>query len=239
MNSSARYFHLGASSSLVVLILLCVAWELALAPLRPGGSWMVLKVVPLLLPLRGILKRDVYTLQWSSMLILVYLAEGLVRATSDANHTSVWLAWVEVAGPLGAGDLPVLGKINRQAPTAELRPADQTQTDEKDLMPYPVLDAIERAAIRDKKMPVETFHLMRAIFGNRYGDAELGLWVERFYRLWCVNQWKRERYAPSFHLDDENLDPKTWCRFPILSGGFTRELAELDELLTRLAATAR
>lgn len=97
MNSSARYFHLGASSSLVVLILLCVAWELALAPLRPGGSWMVLKVVPLLLPLRGILKRDVYTLQWSSMLILVYLAEGLVRATSDANHTSVWLAWAEVA----------------------------------------------------------------------------------------------------------------------------------------------
>ncbi|MBG7621554.1 DUF2069 domain-containing protein [Herbaspirillum sp. AP02] len=97
MNSSARYFHLGASSSLVVLILLCVAWELSLAPLRPGGSWMVLKVVPLLLPLRGILKRDVYTLQWSSMLILVYLAEGLVRATSDANHTSVWLAWGEVA----------------------------------------------------------------------------------------------------------------------------------------------
>jgi uncharacterized membrane protein len=58
---------------------------------------MVLKVVPLLLPLRGVLKRDVYTLQWSSMLILVYLAEGLVRATSDSVHASVLLAWVEVA----------------------------------------------------------------------------------------------------------------------------------------------
>lgn len=45
--------------------------------------------------------------------------------------------------------------------------------------------------------------------------------------LWCRNQWKRERYAPSFHLDDENLDPKTWCRFPILSGGYVRELAEM------------
>ena len=45
------------------------------------------------------------------------------------------------------------------------------------------------------------------------------IWVERFFRLWSRNQWKRERYAPSFHLDDENLDPKTWCRFPILSGG--------------------
>jgi NAD+ synthase (glutamine-hydrolysing) len=149
----------------------------------------------------------------------------------DKAFLREWLAWMEVAGPLGTQPLPVLGLINRQQPTAELRPADQVQTDEKDLMPYPVLDAIERAAIRDKKMPVEAFHLMRALFGARYGDAELGLWVKRFYRLWCQNQWKRERYAPSFHLDDENLDPKTWCRFPILSGSFNRELAELDKLL--------
>ncbi|KAF1041547.1 MAG: hypothetical protein GAK35_03236 [Herbaspirillum frisingense] len=97
MNSRARYFHLGAIASLIALILLCLAWELSLAPLRPGGSWMVLKVVPLLLPLRGVLKRDVYTMQWSSMLILVYLAEGLVRATSDASHVSVLLGWGEVA----------------------------------------------------------------------------------------------------------------------------------------------
>ena len=59
MNSRARYFHLGACSSLIALILLGLAWELVLAPLRPGGSWMVLKVLPLLLPLRGVLKRDV------------------------------------------------------------------------------------------------------------------------------------------------------------------------------------
>ncbi|MBO9537537.1 DUF2069 domain-containing protein [Herbaspirillum sp.] len=91
----ARYFHAGAIASLIALILLCVAWELVLAPLRPGGSWMVLKVIPLLLPLRGVLKRDVYTMQWSSMLILVYLAEGLVRATSDAAHMSVLLGWAE------------------------------------------------------------------------------------------------------------------------------------------------
>ena len=62
-----------------------------------------------------------------------------------------------------------------------------------------------------------------------YCQASLTLaaWVERFFRLWCQNQWKRERYAPSFHLDDENLDPKTWCRFPILSGGFKREIRQL------------
>ena len=62
-----------------------------------------------------------------------------------------------------------------------------------------------------------------------------GFWIERFFRLWSRNQWKRERYAPSFHLDDENLDPKTWCRFPILSAGFETELAELREMIARLA----
>jgi len=92
-----RIFHLGAAISLVALIILCVAWELMLAPLRPGGSWMVLKVIPLLFPLRGVLKRDVYTMQWSSMLILLYFTEGIVRATSDRVATSITLGWIEVA----------------------------------------------------------------------------------------------------------------------------------------------
>ena len=94
--SPVRLLHLGAACSLVALILLCLAWELALAPLRPGGSWLVLKVLPLLLPLRGVLKRDVYTMQWSSMLILLYFCEGIVRATSDRG-LSASLAWIEVA----------------------------------------------------------------------------------------------------------------------------------------------
>lgn len=95
-NSLHKKYHLGASISLIALIALCVAWELVLAPLRPGGSWMVLKVVPLLLPLRGVLKGDNYTLQWSSMLILLYFMEGLVRATSD-HGLAATLGWVEVA----------------------------------------------------------------------------------------------------------------------------------------------
>jgi uncharacterized membrane protein len=93
----AKIYHLGAVSSLVALIVLCVAWELMLAPLRPGGSWMVLKVMPLLLPLRGVLKRDVYTMQWSSMLILIYFTEGIVRATSDRLPLSAALGWIETA----------------------------------------------------------------------------------------------------------------------------------------------
>jgi NAD+ synthase (glutamine-hydrolysing) len=137
-----------------------------------------------------------------------------------------WLRWFEERGPEGIGPLSALAAVNRQAPTAELRPAAAVQTDEADLMPYELLDAIERAAIRDKLSPLEVFKRMRAEFPH-YAPEQLLAWVERFFRLWCRNQWKRERYAPSFHVDDENLDPKTWCRFPILSGGFERELAEL------------
>ena len=122
--------------------------------------------------------------------------------------------------------MPALAAINAQQPTAELCPAAMGQTDEKDLMPYELLDAIERSAIRDKQSPIEVFARMRVDF-PQYEAVQLGAWIERFFRLFCRNQWKRERYAPSFHLDDENLDPKTWCRFPILSGGFERELAEL------------
>jgi NAD+ synthase (glutamine-hydrolysing) len=142
-----------------------------------------------------------------------------------------WLAWMETAGPAGIGPLPSLAVVNEQQPTAELRPPGAAQTDEGDLMPYRVLDAIERAAIRDKLMPVEVWAAVRPQF-QAYDQKQLALWVERFFQLWCRNQWKRERYAPSFHLDDENLDPKTWCRFPILNSGFERELDELRKQAT-------
>ncbi len=156
---------------------------------------------------------------------------GLAPITGiDKAYLLDWLEWMEQTGPIGVGPLRELAAVNAQQPTAELRPPTENQTDEGDLMPYRVLDAIERAAIRDKQMPVEVWQTLDEQF-PQYGAKQLGAWIERFFRLWCRNQWKRERYAPSFHLDDENLDPKTWCRFPILSGGFERELAELREML--------
>lgn len=82
--------------SLIALMVLCVAWEWFLAPLRPGGSWLILKVVFLLPVLRGVITRNRYTLQWSSMLILLYFTEGVVRATSD-RQPSAMLAGIEVA----------------------------------------------------------------------------------------------------------------------------------------------
>jgi NAD+ synthase (glutamine-hydrolysing) len=144
----------------------------------------------------------------------------------DKNFVRSYLRWLEVEGPLGFGPIPALRAVNEQEPTAELRPAGAVQTDEKDLMPYDLLDAIERAAIRDKRSPKEIFALVAPEF-PALGKEQLLVYVERFFRLFARNQWKRERYAPSFHLDDESLDPKTWYRFPILSGGFERELAEL------------
>ncbi len=141
-----------------------------------------------------------------------------------------WLLWLQQDGPQGIGAVPALAAVTSQQPTAELRPPAAGQSDEADLMPYDVLDAVERAAIRDKQMPLEAWRRLCGEF-PAHAPGQLAEWTERFYRLWSRNQWKRERYAPSFHLDDENLDPKTWCRFPILSGGFARELRELRAAL--------
>jgi NAD+ synthase (glutamine-hydrolysing) len=141
-----------------------------------------------------------------------------------------WLRWLQGSGPIELGPLPALAAVTCQRPSAELRPQSAGQTDEADLMPYDLLDAIERAAIRDKRAPAEVLQLMRVRFPD-YAATQLAAWVKLFFRLWSRNQWKRERYAPSFHLDDANLDPKTWCRWPILSGGFQRELAQLEAWL--------
>jgi uncharacterized membrane protein len=84
-----------ATVSLVSLIAVLLAWETVLAPLRPGGSLLMLKVLPLLVPLFGILRDKLYTYRWASMLILVYFTEGCVRAWSD-NDLSQHLAVVEI-----------------------------------------------------------------------------------------------------------------------------------------------
>jgi uncharacterized membrane protein len=84
-----------AAGSLVGLIVLGLAWELWLAPLRPGGSWLALKVLPLCIPLAGILRRRMYTYRWVSLLVWIYFTEGVVRATSDRGPSAV-LAGIEV-----------------------------------------------------------------------------------------------------------------------------------------------
>lgn len=85
-----------ATGSLLALIALCLAWELVLAPVRPGGSWLAIKALPLCIPLAGILKNRMYTYRWVSLVIWLYFTEGVVRGWSD-QPPSQWLAWLEIA----------------------------------------------------------------------------------------------------------------------------------------------
>lgn len=84
-----------AVGSLVALIVLGLAWELWLAPLRPGGSWWALKVVPLVFPLAGLLRHRMYTYRWVSLLVWLYFTEAVVRATTERNLSGV-LAGVQL-----------------------------------------------------------------------------------------------------------------------------------------------
>ncbi|NHE55713.1 NAD(+) synthase [Cyclobacterium plantarum] len=132
-----------------------------------------------------------------------------------------WLRWAE--STLGYEGLK---EVNALQPTAELRPKERKQTDEEDLMPYPVLTAIEQLAIKDKRSPIDIYLNLKEELSLE--PSILKSYIAKFFRLWSRNQWKRERLAPSFHLDEFNVDPKTWYRFPILSGGYQEELKEME-----------
>jgi NAD+ synthase (glutamine-hydrolysing) len=139
----------------------------------------------------------------------------------DKDFVKKWLRWAQTE--LG---YEALHHVNALQPTAELRPLADKQTDERDLMPYPLLNRIERLAFYDRLPPAAV--LAQLVAEDPITEPEqLRTFVRRFYTLWSRNQWKRERYAPSFHLDDYNVDPRSWLRFPILSGGFGEELAAL------------
>ncbi|HEX4856415.1 MAG TPA: DUF2069 domain-containing protein [Limnobacter sp.] len=96
VNSTRKKAYWGAVISLLGLIVLCVAWELFVAPLRPGGSWLVLKVLPLLLVVPGIFKQRVKTYQATSLMVWLYFAEGATRASSDPALNSQLMAGLEV-----------------------------------------------------------------------------------------------------------------------------------------------
>ncbi len=147
----------------------------------------------------------------------------------DKSFLLDWLSVLETKGIAGIPPLPFLGAITSQAPTAELRPRApgvDEQTDEADLMPYPLLSRLEALAIRERKSPRQCLRELSTEAPWK-DDPRLAQWTARFFRLWTRNQWKRERYAPSFHLDRHDLDPRSGTRFPILSAGFEEELREL------------
>ena len=84
-----------AVGSLLGLIVLSLVWELWAAPLRPGGSLLALKALPLCVPLAGLLKNRMYTYRWVSLMVWLYFTEGVVRTWGDREPGN-WLALLEV-----------------------------------------------------------------------------------------------------------------------------------------------
>ena len=102
-------------------------------------------------------------------------------------------------------------------PSAELKPLDEEQEDEKDLMPYAILQDIENAFVNHGLNKSEILGQLVQKWDS-YSSNELKTMLERYLYLFRISQWKRERFAVSFHLDEYGLDPKTSFRFPVLSG---------------------
>lgn len=92
----SKRLKLVANASLWLLFLLCLAWEIFLAPLRPGGTLLFLKALPLAFAFRGVAKGSLYTMQWAAMLVLLYLMEGATRVMSDPPGPSITMAWLEI-----------------------------------------------------------------------------------------------------------------------------------------------
>ena len=110
-------------------------------------------------------------------------------------------------------------------PSAELKPLHENQIDENDLMPYEILNQIEKLAIKERISPAEIF-----LYLQKEMKIEKKLsktYVKKFYKKFSMNQWKRERTAPSFHFDEFSVDSSLWLRFPILSNNFEEELKNL------------
>lgn len=142
----------------------------------------------------------------------------------DKSFIRVWLKWMQEVGLAGTWKISGLSGVNALEPSAELRPLDTKQVDEEDLMPYPILNALERWSFYERLSPADCMSKLNQIYGAQFEATKLDEFAHRFFRLWARNQWKRERYAPGFHVDDYSLDPKSWLRFPILSAGLEKDL---------------
>lgn len=133
----------------------------------------------------------------------------------DKAYLRRYLVWLEAEGPKGVGPFPSLEAVNALAPSAELRPPEAEQRDEDDLMPYPLLDRMEALMIHELRSPAECLEIVREEFPEL---DEIERYHARFLRAVSVNQWKRERIAPSFILSERTI---AGLDFPILSGGLS------------------
>ncbi|MFM2485034.1 NAD(+) synthase [Celerinatantimonas yamalensis] len=122
--------------------------------------------------------------------------------------------------------IPAMGQINVQQPTAELRPVEQT--DEEDLMPYIICDSIMDSYLIRQMWPKSILiDLLMQGHGQVYSLEQLGQFIERWFRLFCRNPWKRYGTRAGFHVEQISLDPKTFHRFPLLNASFAEPLEQM------------
>ena len=138
-------------------------------------------------------------------------------ADIDKAFINLWLKWVMSEYQIGIAPVKALADVLAIEATAELQPPEMNQRDEQDLMPFPILNKIEELYVFEK-LPVEKIELVLIAKFPQHDPDELRNFVAKFQKMWKASQWKRERLAPSFHIDRYSLDPKTWCRYPIISG---------------------
>jgi NAD+ synthase (glutamine-hydrolysing) len=134
-----------------------------------------------------------------------------------------YLRYIAARYPTGFSSIK---RIVGQKPTAELLPEQFHQTDEGDLGPYDLRDALQYWAVSSRFGPAKCLALAVEKFTN-YPKDSVKAWTKLFFRRLATSQWKREQLAPALHVDDNNMDPKSWWRFPILNGMWKKELSEL------------
>ena len=142
----------------------------------------------------------------------------------------IWLAWARHKHGLDAVD-----KVLAKPASAELRPLEQAQTDEDDLMPFEVLDQLMDHFVQKAMEPKDIFERLWPVFKDRYRGDKIAFadHIAKFVRMLCRAQWKRERFAISFRVMPFDLDPKGGFRFPPVQKGFSDELAEMFEMVRR------
>jgi NAD+ synthase (glutamine-hydrolysing) len=202
--------------------------------------------------LRGMLIWTVANLHGALLLVTSNKSEAAVGYTTMDGDTSggiapiadvpkslvkLYLAWAREFH-----DLPGFARVDLMEASAELRPrtGGPEQTDEADLMPFPVLDQLMYAFVQLALAPADILRRFWPALRGYYDDdpARLAAAIRKFVRLFCFAQWKRERFAISFRVTAFDLDPKTGFRFPPVQAPFTEELAEMDALVERLRSGA-
>ncbi len=196
--------------------------------LRASGCWPICGT-PCCCPPAIAAKRRSAMRPWTGI-----PAAGCHRSPASTRLSSAnGCVWMETIGPDGIGPVPALRTaVNRQQPTAELRPHEAGQTDEDDLMPYD--DAGRNRAGGDPRqaVPLEVYRRMQGPGGSLLQPA-VGVVGRTVLPALVPQPVEAGTLRTVFHLDDENLDPKTWCRFPILSGGYQRELRQLRAFIDK------